>query len=373
MNWDIIFRHIVIPCSIFLVFYFNYFYLVPKYLLKENRNIRAFIFWNLAIAICYAFCFEIFIHAFMEPRNHANVDIRRFHDILELAMVGDSISIDSIERHRHEISRLMIHKMPVDKPSLPIWISAFGFIRNICVALSSAAAAVCIRLSLRWQKSEMERQKSEAARAEIEAAHQKSEAARAEAELKVLQHQVSPHFLLNCLNNIYSLIAFDSQQAQKCIVELSRILRYQLYESNSSHVLLSKEVEFLQNYISLMRIRMSNNTEVETDFQFDADKKQFIAPNILISLVENAFKHGVSPTAPSSIKIQLKADDDYISFHCENTNFPKEANVDKSGGGLGLKQVSKMLDLFYKDQYEWTKGISDDGLTYSSNIVIRLS
>lgn len=366
-DWANFFRYIVIPLGTFFVFYLNYFVLVPKLLLVDKRKIKMFIVCNLLMAIVMAFGFEMFIHFIMPPIDpHSTGDAMDLLPGMEGGGHGRGEVNNHIAKRMHRMGHPHGHHPP--KGILPL----YGFVRNSVTMLGFAIAAVCIRLSLRWHQSELAFQKSEAARAEIEAAHQKSEAARADAELKVLQHQVSPHFLLNCLNNIYSLISFDTKQAQNSLVELSRILRYQLYESNSKQVLLSKEIEFLQNYISLMRIRLSDNTEVTTDFSYDESKHLLIAPNILISLVENAFKHGVSPTDKSFVRIVLNADDNQISLCCENSNYPKNPNVDKSGGGLGLQQVAQMLELNYKGKYEWKRGVSEDGNVYTSNIIITL-
>ena len=195
------------------------------------------------------------------------------------------------------------------------------------------------------------------------------EAERATAELRNLRSQINPHFLLNTLNNIYALTAFDTPKAQQAIQELSKMLRHILYDYQQPKVALSDEVEFLQNYVNLMRIRLSDSVDVK--FQtFIANPQLEVAPMVFISLVENAFKHGVSPSEPSFIHIQIESADNQIVCDIQNSNHPKTAN-DHSGHGIGLQQVQRRLDLSYPDHYEWQHGPTSDG-TYQSRIVIDL-
>lgn len=193
------------------------------------------------------------------------------------------------------------------------------------------------------------------------------EAERATAELRNLRSQINPHFLLNTLNNIYALTAFDTPKAQQAIQELSKMLRHILYDNQQPKVALSDEVEFLQNYVNLMRIRLSDSVDVK--FQtFIANPQLEVAPMVFISLVENAFKHGVSPSEPSFIHIQIESADNQIVCDIQNSNHPKTAN-DHSGHGIGLVQVQRRLELTYPDHYQWEHGPTDDGI-YRSRIVI---
>lgn len=193
------------------------------------------------------------------------------------------------------------------------------------------------------------------------------EAERATTELRNLRSQINPHFLLNTLNNIYALTAFDTPKAQQAIQELSKMLRHILYDYQQPKVALSDEVEFLQNYVNLMRIRLSDSVDVK--FQtFIANPQLEVAPMVFISLVENAFKHGVSPSEPSFIHIQIESADNQIVCDIQNSNHPKTAN-DHSGHGIGLVQVQRRLELTYPDHYQWEHGSTDDGI-YRSRIVI---
>ena len=174
---------------------------------------------------------------------------------------------------------------------------------------------------------------------------------RAEAELKNLKSQLNPHFLFNTLNNIYSLISFSPERAQGAVHELSKLLRYVLYENNQHFVPLEKELDFLRNYIELMRIRLPEQVKLETRIESGEASSALIAPLLFISLIENAFKHGVSYSNPSFIHIQIMAADRY-NLTCEITNsfFPK-SDQDKSGSGIGLSNLRKRLELLYPGRY----------------------
>ena len=188
-----------------------------------------------------------------------------------------------------------------------------------------------------------------------------------EAELAWLKNQINPHFLFNTLNNISSLTQIDADAAQDAIAQLSDLLRYAIYKTNQTMVPISGEVEFMRNYISLMQLRCNEKTTVSTQFNI-ANPQLEIAPLLFISLVENAFKHGVSSNRPSSIDIQLDQNEEGITFRCANTNFPK-SDADRSGKGIGLENTRRRLDLLYKDQYQWEQQTEDD--IYTTTITIR--
>lgn len=191
---------------------------------------------------------------------------------------------------------------------------------------------------------------------------------RSAAELKNLRNQINPHFLLNTLNNIYALIAFDTTRAQQAVQELGGLLRYVLYDNQQRMVSLRKEMEFLKTYIELMRIRLQQNVRIETHINIPQHTDPQVAPLIFISLVENAFKHGVSPSRPSFILLSLQVDDNgSIHFKVCNSNFPKNQN-DKAGSGIGLQQVKRRLELDYPGRYQWDREIDEKNNTYTSTI-----
>jgi LytS/YehU family sensor histidine kinase len=235
----------------------------------------------------------------------------------------------------------------------PLWVE---IVRDMFPLVITATVATVIRVSEEWRKSETSRKEAEKALAE--------------AELQNLRSQLNPHFLLNTLNNIYALIAFDTDKAQESVQELSKLLRHVLYENKDQFTTMSKEMEFIQSYIELMRIRLSNNVTVETKYDLDPNSQTPIAPLIFISLVENAFKHGISPTEPSFIKIRFSEIQGIVRCLIQNSNHRK-VGYDKSGSGIGLEQVQKRLDLSYPGKYTWHYGLSNDGKEYSSSLEIH--
>lgn len=195
-----------------------------------------------------------------------------------------------------------------------------------------------------------------------------AEAAHATAELRNLRSQINPHFLLNTLNNIYALTAFDTPKAQEAIQELSKMLRHILYDYQQTTVSLADEIEFLQNYVNLMRIRLQQSVDVQFNIS-TLNTSVEIAPLLFISLVENAFKHGVSPSEPSFIHIHIESDEHKVVCNIQNSNHPKTAD-DNSGHGIGLRNVQRRLDLYYPDHYEWVHGPTADGTVFQSRITI---
>ena len=181
---------------------------------------------------------------------------------------------------------------------------------------------------------------------------------RTEAELEWLKNQINPHFLFNTLNNISSLTQIDPDAAQDSIAQLSDLLRYAMYETDKKTVPIQGEVEFMRNYIELMKLRCNKMTTVNSQFSIQNSKAE-VAPLLFISLIENAFKHGVSSNRPSTIDISLKQDGDQLVFCCDNTNYPKD-DADRSGSGIGLENTRRRLELMYHDRYEWEQSLTDN-------------
>lgn len=191
---------------------------------------------------------------------------------------------------------------------------------------------------------------------------------RTEAELEWLKNQLNPHFLFNTLNNISSLIQIDADQAQDSIAQLSDLLRYAMYETQNERVPLKREIEFMQNYIDLMKLRCNERTIVHSHFS-SLNSQLTIAPLLFISLIENAFKHGVSSNRDSSVEISLTTDDHLLTFVCKNTNYPKDEQ-NRSGSGIGVENTKRRLELIYQDRYTWEQETIDN--IYQVKITIQL-
>ena len=193
--------------------------------------------------------------------------------------------------------------------------------------------------------------------------HQK----RTEAELEWLKNQLNPHFLFNTLNNISSLVQIDADKAQDAIAQLSDLMRYAMYETRREMVPIQGEVEFMRNYIELMKLRCNDKTEVNVQWSMFNGQLE-VAPLLFISLIENAFKHGVSSSRPSKIDIRLEQQDDSLVFTCDNTNFPKD-DTDRSGSGIGLENTRRRLDLLYGGHYTWDQSVNGD--IYHVRIILK--
>ena len=240
----------------------------------------------------------------------------------------------------------------------------FYYIRDFVNMVIFATAGASVALASRWFWADDARKLAENARV-------KAETAQVKAELSNLRSQINPHFLLNTLNNIYALTAFDQQRAQDAVMQLSKMLRHMLYDNQQDNVKLSEEVTFLENYVNLMKIRLPQTVDVQFNTQL-VNPDARVAPLLFISLVENAFKHGISPTEPCFVHINMEQPEEgRLLVTIENSNYPKTEH-DRSGHGVGLQQVQRRLDLAYSERYEWTKGVSDDGKTYLSTLKIEL-
>jgi two-component system LytT family sensor kinase len=167
-------------------------------------------------------------------------------------------------------------------------------------------------------------------------------------ELQFLKSQLNPHFLFNCLNNIYSLAYQKSDKTADAILKLSEIMRYMIYESNDSWVALSKEIEYVQSYIELQKLRFKDGAAVVMTLNGEIDNQQ-ILPLILISFVENAFKHGVANDPADPIRINIIANQKILHFSVSNKK--NSANKDQTGG-VGLNNVERRLQLLYPDRYK---------------------
>ena len=186
------------------------------------------------------------------------------------------------------------------------------------------------------------------------------------AELAFLKSQINPHFLFNSLNNIYSLAYQKSEKTPEAILKLSEIMRYMLYESNEDKVALSDEIRYLENYIELQKLRFKDNIYIK--FEINGDPLGLmITPLVLISFVENAFKHGIATDIENPISIVLNLSDDKLLFHVSNIKSSMNKDIT---GGIGLQNVQRRLSLIYKDRYRLH--IDDNNDIYNCELYLNL-
>lgn len=227
--------------------------------------------------------------------------------------------------------------------------------RDYVMLILTIGLSIALKMGLRW--------------ARIEKMNEKILSERKDMELRNLKNQLNPHFLFNTLNNIYALTAFDTEKAQNAIHQLSKLLRYTLYENDSRQVTLDKELLFMRSYIDLMALRLSERTHLTVDIYDGPTNGLEIAPMMFISLVENAFKHGVSATAESAIKIRISLDGERVCCHVENNCFPKKQS-DKSGSGIGLANLRRQLELLYPERHSYSAATIGDN--YVAELTIDL-
>jgi len=189
------------------------------------------------------------------------------------------------------------------------------------------------------------------------------------AELASLKHQISPHFFMNTLNNVHALIDIDADKAKDAIVRLSRLMRYLLYEADVQKVSLKKEIEFIESYIELMRLRYDENIlTVETEYP--AVSEDIAVPSLLfLSFVENAFKYGVFLNVPSLIRIRFVHENGRLTFTVQNNKSDDVFAISETSG-IGLDNVQKRLDLIFKDDYQLEIISKDDTYSLYLNIPV---
>jgi LytS/YehU family sensor histidine kinase len=174
------------------------------------------------------------------------------------------------------------------------------------------------------------------------------------AELSNLRSQINPHFLFNALNTLYSVsLKENAEKTSDGIQKLGDMMRFMLNENHQDRIPLSKEIEYLNNYIDIQRMRIdeSHNIEIKVNIQ-DSEREVFIAPMLLNPFVENAFKHGISFRSPSWIYITLTHDAQKLYFKVHNSlHLKNEVDLESESNGIGLENVKKRLDLIYPNRH----------------------
>lgn len=291
-----------------VLFYLNYFVLVEMFLF--NRKLLLFLAVNIVLIILFSYFTE------------------GLRDLLKLSFPIKQVN-------------------PLPPSGYVFRIHNFSFFLVISIS-------VAIRTTRRWYLTETQLKN-------LENENLKS-------ELSNLKMQLNPHFFFNTLNNIYSLIKSSPEKAQDSVHGLAKLMRYHLYETNEDMVSLSGEVDFLKNYIALMKIRMTPNVEIETNFTIENPTAK-IAPLLFISLVENSFKHGASPIEESSIKITMVEQNKILSFEVVNTDYHQKTK-ELGESGIGLENLKKRLALIYPEKHNFTCGFKDN--YFHVKVIIQL-
>ena len=188
-------------------------------------------------------------------------------------------------------------------------------------------------------------------------------------ELAFLKNQVSPHFFMNTLNNIHALIDINSEDAKESLIKLSKLMRYLLYDSETGKTTLAKEIEFIKSYVDLMKLRFTEKVSVKLSFPEKIPNIE-IPPMLFTSLLENAFKHGVSYQKESFIEIIMNANNEFLFFRIINSK-QKSGNGIVEKGGIGLENLQKRLELIYGKDYSFVQTESENDFEINIKLPIN--
>ncbi len=281
-----------------LVVYFNLYYLIPKYL-QKNRYTEYIIYLLLSIfataaLIALGYPFSAYVTG---------------HTVQELYNFTDQ-----------------------NKFSYPF------LVNTLPSTVASTTLAMSIKLAKNWLQTQRKQQMLEKEKLET--------------ELKFLKNQFNPHYLFNTINSIFFLIHKNPDRASASLAKFSELLRYQLYECNDLQISLSKEIAYLENFIELEKLRQNNNMEINVDMGNTHGADIAIAPFILMTFVENAFKHVSKHTDKSNwIKIKVSLQSQQLFLNVCNSTEPYEKTNLPYYGGIGLENVQRRLDLIYPGKY----------------------
>jgi two-component system, LytTR family, sensor kinase len=194
-----------------------------------------------------------------------------------------------------------------------------------------------------------------------------------QSELRFLKSQINPHFLFNTLNNLYSLTLTKNDKAPEIVLKLAEIIRYMLYECNERRVMLSREIQYMQNYLDLEKLRQPKNVEISMEVEGNISDQQ-IAPLMFIPFLENCFKHGLNNhiAGEAFVRARFRVQDDDLEFYIENTKPPHSPRQEHPrSGGIGLNNIKKRLDLLYPKDYDLT--IEEFPQKYTVTLVLKLN
>ncbi|MFZ4456524.1 MAG: sensor histidine kinase [Bacteroidales bacterium] len=334
INWDMVSKEWIRMFSYMLIFLFNFYWLVPRFLFN-----RRYVIYGITtfMVILLVFGFSILFREYLFPRQIA---MPRMDFGPGMAPMELGSGMPAPIGYNPEIA-------PAEKSILMI------FTDNLLISILVVGAGTAISLISKWLKEEDRRK-------DVEKEQLKT-------ELAFLRHQVSPHFFMNTLNNIHALIDFNTETAKDSIIRLSTLMRYLLYETAHGSTSLKKEIDFIESYIALMQLRFSKKVKIEVEMPSNIPDIQ-IPPMLFVSFLENSFKHGVSYQSDSFVKFRLEMLDGQLSCLIKNSKHKHAETTDKSHSGIGLSNIKKSLALLYNDNY--TLNILDSETEFEVRLTI---
>jgi two-component system LytT family sensor kinase len=317
---DLLYLPFTVKCGFYILFQtlavlFNLYFLVPRYLEKN----RLTLYTVLALLTCIAASFLI-IPGYYTSAAMAHVSVQK--------MWGKDACI-------------------------------FQFFSN---AFLSTIAVMTLTMSIKLAKNWLDSRRRQ----------QLLEKEKLETELNYLRYQFNPHFLFNTINSIFFLIHKNPDMASASLAKFSELLRYQLYECNDEQIPLTNEIAYLENFIGLEKLRQNNTLGLTVDIRREETDAVSIAPFLLMTFVENAFKHvSRHSDQPNWIRISLRQKGRQLDFSIANSSSPFESNDVFHYSGIGLKNVQRRLDLLYSGQYELS--IRNDGDHFEVRLQMQLT
>lgn len=319
INWQHVFNVWLMLVPYVILYLINRFVFLP-YLLLKNKQL-AFIFCSSLLILGMAY----WLSPHFDHRHKMEEDFQEFNRPFNHPPELPPNRIPEFDRPLG---------MPGGGPPIPGPKELPPFLSFIIVGVLIVGFDTGLRLWVKWIQSEQQ-----IAKAEKE---------NIQSQLALLRTQISPHFFMNTLNNIHALIEYDTEGAQNSIIRLSKMMRHLLYESERGQIELKKEMDFVENYVDLMKIRFAKSVDIMLDIPDNIPQKM-LPPLLFTSFIENAFKHGISYQEKSYIQIAFKFDENHLYMEIENSNH----HIKQQDGqhGLGVKNSRQRLNILYNDDY----------------------
>lgn len=333
--WQITLKNNAHLLLLAILFYVNYLFLIPKYLFRKK-----FLYYSLAVLtiLVLAVLTNAAFNSILDAERAAIAMRMNWEDVSRGGAIIQEDASNPPHPHRFFIENRQPDSLAYSRfPTIRIRFLRWGVfdLFSVLSSLFILLLGTGIKFGQQWFKNE--RQKEEIEKEKLQT------------ELSFLKSQINPHFFFNMLNNIYSLIQSKPETAQETVHKLSRLMRYVLYDSSKERVTLREEIEFIENYIELAKIRISKATTVHFTPSV-TDPGTPVPPLLYISFLENIFKHGVRQNEVSSILISLTQSNEAITFTSQNRIFHNQTQI-VHGEGIGLNNVKRRLDLLYGDNY----------------------
>ena len=305
-----------------IIFYIGYLYLVPRFFLQERKMVYALILIALIIGTYFL---SNLIEGYL-PYDKA--EYARFLEAMKCLSPNNEVA----------------------KPPFKVFSLFNHILSSVLVSGFAMGLGVMEKLKQNEKKQkELEKEKLNS-------------------ELAFLKNQIGPHFFFNTLNNIYSLIGINTNEAQESVLKLSKLMRYLLYESEQGETNLSLEIDFMKNYVDLMKLRL--NPRVDLQFSFPEKYPDYKVPPLLfVPFIENAFKHGISYREQSFIHLEMGITAEQVTFHIVNSVGNSSSKSDGQNSGIGLENVRKRLALLFPEKH--TLLIKQEEKTFEVNLTIE--